>query len=188
MRPRPGAGASGLTSRGRWLLVVGAAPGRHGSCWVEVRLERRPNSAHAWVAGARVRLKRTAWRIEVSRARRQVTLRHAGRVVARWSVVVGNPSTPTPGGLFAIQDSYRSPPGSFEGSWILTLTAHSEVLKRFDGGDGRVALHGRGGASLADPLGTAASHGCIRLDNHAIGEIVRRIGRPQLPGVPVEVT
>jgi L,D-transpeptidase-like protein len=188
IRPRPDAAASGLTSRGRWLLVVGAAPGRHGSCWVEVRLERRPNSAHGWVVGARVRLKRTGWRIEVSRARRRVTLRDAGRTVARWSVVVGNPSTQTPGGLFAIQDSYRSPPGSFEGSWILTLTAHSEVLKRFDGGDGRVALHGRGGASLADPLGTAASHGCIRLDNHAIGEIVRRIGRPQLPGVPVEVT
>jgi lipoprotein-anchoring transpeptidase ErfK/SrfK len=115
-------------------------------------------------------------------------LRDAGRAVARWQVVVGKPATPTPGGLFAIQDSYRSPAGSFDGSWILTLTAHSDVLKRFDGGDGRVALHGRGGASLADPLGSAASHGCIRLDNHAIAEIVRRIGRAHLPGVPVEVS
>src|SRR2546421_616713 len=81
---------------------------------------------------------------------------------------------PRPGGLFATQDSSRSPAGSFEGSWILTLTAHSQVLNHFDGG---VALHGRGGASLGDPLGMAASHGCIRFDNGAIGEIVRRIGR-----------
>ena len=188
MRSRPDTAASGLTVRGRWLLVVGATPVAHESCLVEVRLERRPNAATGWVNGARVRLKRTAWRIEVSRARRQVTLRHAGRAVARFRVVIGKPSTPTPRGLFAIQDSYRSPSGSFEGSWILTLTAHSEVLTRFDGGDGQVALHGRGGASLADPLGTAASHGCIRLDNHAIGEIVRRIGRGHLPGVPVKVT
>src|SRR3954447_17288222 len=188
MRPRPDAPVSGLTSRGRWLLVIRAALLPDGSCLLEVRLERRPNTAHGWVAGARVQLQPTAWRIEVSRARRQVILRHAGRAVARWSVVVGKPSTPTPGGLFAIQDSYRSPAGSFEGSWILTLTAHSQVLKHFDGGDGLVALHGRGGASLADRLRTAASHGCIRFDNHAIGEIVRRIGHTHLPGVPVMVT
>jgi len=29
-------------------------------------------------------------------------------------------------------------------------------LATYDGGDGRVALHGRGGASLLDPLGSAA--------------------------------
>src|SRR4051794_37567799 len=188
MHPRPGAAASGRTSRSRWLLVVGSASLPDGSCALQVLLERRPNHATGWVDSARVRLASTAWRIEVSRARRRVTLRHAGRMVAYWSVVVGKPSTPTPDGLFAIQDSYRSPAGSFEGSWILTLTAHSEVLKHFEGGDGQVAVHGRGGASLADPLGTAASHGCIRFDNHAIAELVRRIGRTDLPGVPVTVT
>jgi hypothetical protein len=151
-------------------------------------MERRPNGAAGWVTGARVRLKRTGWRIEVSRAQRRLTLRRSGRAVARWSVVVGKPSTPTPGGLFAIQRSYRSPPGSFEGAWILALTAHSNALRHCDGGDGLVALRGRGGASLGDPLGSAASDGCIRLDNHAIGDIVRRIGRAHLPGVPVKVT
>jgi hypothetical protein len=38
--------------------------------------------------------------------------------------------------------TYRSPPGSFYGAWILALTAHSDVLATVDGGDGRVALHG----------------------------------------------
>ena len=107
--------------------------------------------------------------------------------MARWKVVVGKPSTPTPTGLFAIQASYRTPAASFEGRWILSLTAHSDVLSSFDGGDGQVALHGRGGASLVDPLGTAASHGCVRFDNRAIGTIVRRIGRARLPGVPVAI-
>ena len=36
------------------------------------------------------------------------------------------------------------------------------------GGPGRVAIHGRDGASLSDPLGSARSHGCIRIDNTSI--------------------
>jgi lipoprotein-anchoring transpeptidase ErfK/SrfK len=39
------------------------------------------------------------------------------------------------------------------------------VLDDYGGGPGRVAIHGRAGASLLDPLGTARSHGCIRIDN-----------------------
>jgi len=155
---------------------------------VQVRLDSRPNNARGWLARSRVVLTRTPWRIEISRARRRATLRYAGRTAARWRVVVGKPWTPTPAGLFAIQDSFRSPPGSVAGAWILTLTVHSQALATYDGGDVRVALHGRGGASVLDPLGSAASHGCIRFDNNAIGEIVRRVGRDHLPGVPVQIT
>jgi lipoprotein-anchoring transpeptidase ErfK/SrfK len=46
-----------------------------------------------------------------------------------------------------------------------------------------VAIHGRSGALLADPLGTAASHGCIRLDNAAISWIAGRA----VEGTPVVV-
>jgi hypothetical protein len=172
----------------RWMLVVGATGERDGSCRLEVRLGGRPNTAHGWVLASRVALRPTAWRIEISRARGTATLLHSGRRVGRWRVVVGKPSTPTPAGLFAIGDSFRSPPTSFDGAWIVTLSAHSDVLDRFEGGDGQVALHGRGGASLADRLGSAASHGCIRFANHAIDSIVRRIGRSSLPGVPVAIT
>ncbi len=49
---------------------------------------------------------------------------------------------------------------------MLALTAHSNVLQEFDGGDGRV------GASLLDPLGAARSHGCVRLSNDAIEWVV----------------
>jgi lipoprotein-anchoring transpeptidase ErfK/SrfK len=188
VRSRPTADARArpaLTAIGAWRLALGATRTRHGDCLIKVRLTRRPNATHGWVAAARVRLARTRWRIEVDRAHRRVALLHAGRAVARWRVVVGKPSTPTPTGLFAVTASYRTPPTSFEGTWILALTAHSDALHAFDGGDGQVALHGRGGASLTDPLGTAASHGCVRLDNRAIGTIVARVGRARLPGVPV---
>lgn len=171
----------------RWLLVLDRARDRRGGCMVQVRLPRRPNTAHAWVARDRIALRRTGWRIEVRRARRTVVLRHRGRAVARWRAVVGAPSTPTPAGTFAVLDAWRSPAGSFYGRWILALTAHSQVLEDFGGGDGRTGLHGRGGASLLDPLGTARSHGCVRLDDRAVGEIVRRVGRARLAGVPVVV-
>jgi lipoprotein-anchoring transpeptidase ErfK/SrfK len=103
------------------------------------------------------------------------------------SVVVGKPSTPTPVGLFAIAWAIPWNPNDFLGSWVLELTAHSNVLQQFDGGDGTVGIHGRGGLSLLDPLGSAASHGCIRLANADIDWLVDMVGESQLPGTPVEV-
>ena len=58
------------------------------------------------------------------------------------------------------------------------------MLDDYGGGPGRVAIHGRGGSSLADPLGSARSHGCIRVDNAA----VRLLARVLAPGVPVVVS
>ncbi|MDA0164294.1 L,D-transpeptidase [Solirubrobacter ginsenosidimutans] len=169
------------------LLVLGPARLLDGRCWVRVRLASRPNDAAAWVETRRVQLRATRWRIEVRRARREVRVRRDGRIVRRFRVVVGAPSTPTPRGLFAIATATRGAPNDFYGAWVVSLTAHSDVLQRYDGGDGRVALHGRGGASLRDPLGSARSHGCVRLDNAAIGWLVRRIGSARLAGTPVEV-
>jgi lipoprotein-anchoring transpeptidase ErfK/SrfK len=116
-----------------------------------------------------------------------VTLRRAGAVVRRYRAVIGAPATPTPRGSFALLDAHRGRATDFLGSWVLTLTAHSDVLQRYEGGDGRVALHGRGGDSLRDPLGSAASHGCVRLSNAAISGIVRRIGVTALSGTPVRI-
>ena len=82
---------------------------------------------------------------------------------------------------------WRWNPGAFLGSYILPLSAHSNVLQEFGGGDGRVGIHGRGGSSLRDPLGAARSHGCIRLANGAIEWIVRTVGASRLPGIPVQV-
>lgn len=65
--------------------------------------------------------------------------------------------------------TFRSSP--LLGSWAIHLNGFSTTIGHFDGGDGELALHGRGGASLLDPLGSARSHGCIRVDNGAIGFI-----------------
>jgi hypothetical protein len=170
------------------VLVLDARVDASERCWLRVRLPSRPNASSGWIKADRVRLRSTPWRIVVDRSRRTVTLLRDGRRVARATAVIGTGATPTPTGLFAIASVWRNRPNDFLGSWILALSAHSEVLKTFDGGDGRVALHGRGGASLSAPLGSAASHGCVRLANADIDRIVRRVGPRTLPGTPVRVS
>ena len=171
-----------------WVMVMARPRVADRRCWLQVRLPWRPNTAAGWVNAKNVVLASTRWRIQVSTAQRTLTLFSSGKAVRILSVVVGKPSTPTPVGLFAIVWAIPWHPTDFLGSWVLELTAHSDVLQQFDGGDGTVGIHGRGGTSLLDPLGSARSHGCIRLANDSIDWLVQTIGSSQLPGTPVEVS
>jgi L,D-transpeptidase catalytic domain len=185
-RPRK-AGRSIAPREASWLLVLRSARDRKGRCWLRVRLPSRPNTAAAWINADRVVLRRTRWRLVVSRRGRTISVYHGGDLRRRFRIVIGAPPTPTPEGLFSIHGVWRWNPGAFLGSYILALTAHSDVLQEFGGGDGRVGIHGRGGPSLFDPLGAARSHGCIRLANNAIEWIVSKVGAHGLPGIPVRV-
>ncbi|WP_053227191.1 L,D-transpeptidase [Solirubrobacter soli] len=176
-----------LEPLGRWtggpvgLLVLEA----RDDGWLRVLLPTRPNGASRWVKADRVRLVRTRWRVEVHLSERTVTLLRDGKTRARLKAVIGAPATPTPKGRFAIYETARQPDAAgFLGPFALHLTGHSDVLDDYGGGPGRLAIHGRGGSSLADPLGSARSHGCIRIDNAA----VRRLARVLAPGVPVVVS
>jgi lipoprotein-anchoring transpeptidase ErfK/SrfK len=166
------------------LLVLGSRVDATGRPWLRVRLDYRPNGFAAWIDAEDTVLHRDPWWISVSRERRAVRIYSADRLVRTFAAVVGKPSTPTPAGLFAVAAELPQPdPGEFEGSWVLPLTAHSGVLRHFEGGDGQVALHGRGGASLIDPLGSARSHGCVRLANQAINWIAAHVP----VGTPVRI-
>jgi lipoprotein-anchoring transpeptidase ErfK/SrfK len=154
-----------------------------GVPWVKLRLASRPNSAAAWVPASRTRLIRNPWLVRVSVDERRVVLFRNGRRQASFRAVVGAPDTPTPRGLFAIYEEVRQPdPDGFLGPFALHLTAHSRVLDNYGGGPGRVAIHGRGGASLFDPLGSAASHGCIRVGSGRVVSMARLLplGTPVL--------
>jgi lipoprotein-anchoring transpeptidase ErfK/SrfK len=164
------------------LLVLGSAL-RDGQRWLHVRLPERPNTMSGWIRAAVTVDSTTPWRILVSTAHERVTVTRAGRLAVSFRAVVGKPSTPTPRGLFAIDERIRQPAGSELGPWALFLTAHSRVLRNYGGGPGRVAIHGRAGPLLAAPLGTAASHGCIRVDDRR----VRWLDRIAVEGTPVLV-
>ena len=156
-----------------------------GRLWLKVQLPVRPNQAAGWIPAERARVTSTPWRVEVSLRRRTVTVLRRGRVARRFGAVIGAPGTPTPVGRFAVSEPIpQANAGGFIGPWALHLTAFSDVLDDFGGGPGRIAIHGRGGASLSDPLGTARSHGCIRVDNAQ----VRFLARVAVPGTPVRIS
>lgn len=166
------------------LLVLGRSAVRDGNEWLRVRLSSRPNTAAGWIRADHARVRRTTWFVRVRLARRDVTVWHAGRVVRRLDAVIGAPGTPTPRGLFAVQQSVKQTnPTGFLGPWAIHLTAHSNVLDDYGGGAGRVAIHGRGGDSLRDPLGSNRSHGCVRIANDDVRWLAARLR----PGTPVQV-
>jgi lipoprotein-anchoring transpeptidase ErfK/SrfK len=165
------------------LLVLDAAT-FEGRRWVKLLLANRPNGAAGWVPRDRVLLRRTRYWVSVHLRARRVAVFRDGERVRRFRAVVGAPGTPTPRGLAAIYERNRQPdPGAFLGPWALPLTSFSEVLESYGGGPGRVAIHGRAGASLRDPLGSARSHGCVRVDNDDVRWMAGRVP----VGTPVRV-
>lgn len=166
------------------VLLVLDATTRGGRDWVKVLLGDRPNGSTGWVPLDYVHLSHTDYWIEVRRGARRVTVYRAGKRVRSFRAVIGKRKTPTPLGLSAIYERNRQPnPRAFLGPWVLSLTSHSNVLDNYDGGPGRVAIHGRAGASFRDPLGSARSHGCIRVNNGDIAWMAKRI----TAGTPVQV-
>ena len=97
-------------------------------------------------------------------------------------MAVGALGTETPrNDHFAIAELIRThTPGAFLGPIVMPITGYSEKLNEFAGGNGRVAIHG---TSLPELIGTAVSHGCIRMHN---GDIVR-IARVVRPGTPLKI-
>ena len=175
-RSRPGGGHVVTHLRGEtdWsheaqiLLVMDFAE-VDGREWLRVLLPVRPNGSTGWVPADRTVLRPDATWLELHKGARRLFAYRDGRLVRRFPVVIGRAATPTPSGLAAIYEHNRQPdPHGFLGPWALPLTALSPVLHSFGGGPGRIAIHGRDGASFADPLGSAASHGCIRVQNAAI--------------------
>jgi lipoprotein-anchoring transpeptidase ErfK/SrfK len=95
--------------------------------------------------------------------------------------VIGKPSTPTPTGSYFVEETVELGPHEPGGPFALALSARSDALREFDGGPGQIALHGRDG--LGGTLGTAVSHGCIRLSSAGIDWLAERVR----PGVPVRI-
>lgn len=155
-----------------------APDGKH---WLKVRLPGRPNGSSGWIRKVGTRELDTTWHILVSRAQRRLRIYRRGRLVRSIRAVVGAPSTPTPTGNFFVEETVRMPADVPGGPYALALSARSNVLQEFAGGPGQIAVHGRD--LIGGVLGTAASHGCMRLDTASISWLAARIG----PGVPVTI-
>jgi hypothetical protein len=160
----------------RAFLVRSAGPK-----WVHVYLPTRPNGSLGWVRRRAVRFYVNPYRLVVRLSRHKLQLWRGQKLVARYPVAVGTSSTPTPVGMFYVVELLkpRNPGGSY-GPFSFGISAHSQVLRRFAGGDGRVGLHGTNQPAL---IGTDVSHGCIRVRN----EPIRRLARILPLGTPVYI-
>ena len=96
--------------------------------------------------------------------------------------IVGSTSTPTPVGEFFVEESIKLSSRDVGAPFALALSARSTVYQEFAGGPGQIALHGLN--NVGGTLGTAASHGCVRLNTAAMRWLAKRIA----PGVPVTIT
>jgi lipoprotein-anchoring transpeptidase ErfK/SrfK len=167
-----------ITGERTVLPVLGSKAG-----WLHVRLPGRPNSHTGWIRDRATALRTTPWHIVVQTSRRRVTVYRLGRRVRVFQAIVGKPSTPTPRGEFFVEESVQLPARDVGAPFALALSARSNVLQEYKGGPGQIALHGLD--NIGGTLGTAVSHGCIRLADGAMRWLVAagRIG----PGVPVTI-
>ena len=149
--------------------------------WVEVLLPVRPNGTTGWIRVSDVRLTPNRYRIVVERGAHQITVYNGEEVVVQEQVAVGTDETPTPTGKYYLRVLLKAPnPNTVYGPYAYGLSAHSDVLTEFNGGDGEVGIHGNNGASV---LGKSVTHGCVRMSNESI---TRLAGLLPL-GTPVEI-
>ncbi|MBW8826984.1 MAG: L,D-transpeptidase [Acidobacteria bacterium] len=170
-----------ITGAHTTLPVLGTATAADAVTWLRVRLPGRPNGRTGWITQANTARSSTDWHLVVENARRQVVIYRAGKRVRAVPAVVGKPSTPTPLGEFFVEEDVQLRPSDAGAPYAIALSARSTVLQEFDGGPGQIALHGR--SNLGGVLGTAASHGCVRLTDATMRWFVLHIG----PGAPVSI-
>jgi lipoprotein-anchoring transpeptidase ErfK/SrfK len=143
--------------------VVGARV--NASCeaaWYRVQLPLRPNGLVGWIRAGAVSERAIATRIIVDLSERRVTLLRAGSPVLVVPAAIGSTATPTPTGRYYVNQKLVAPdPLGAYGPVALGISAFSPVLKDWAQG-GPIAIHGTNQATL---LGSAVSHGCIRVRN-----------------------
>jgi lipoprotein-anchoring transpeptidase ErfK/SrfK len=152
-----------------------------GRLWLRVRLPGRPNGHTGWIRRRETVRAATTWHLVVDPSRREVIVYRAGHRLRTFSAVVGRSSTPTPAGEFFVEESIALRTTDVGAPFALALSARSAVLQEFAGGPGQIAIHGRG--NVGGTLGTAVSHGCVRVGNGAMRWLASHISR----GVPVTI-
>jgi lipoprotein-anchoring transpeptidase ErfK/SrfK len=151
------------------------------SGWLEVLLPTRPNQSTGWIRADGVEVRRTTMAVRVDLAARRLVVSDAGNVVLETPVAVGAPGTPTPTGTFFVVDELATgSTSSSYGPFAFGLSAHSEVLTEFAGGDGQVGIHGTNDPSS---IGNPVSNGCVRVPN----EVAIRLNELLGLGTPVVV-
>ena len=149
--------------------------------WVEVSLPVRPNGSTGWVRENDLNLLVLDFKIFVDLSDRRLRLEQGDEVLLETEVAIGSPRNPTPTGEYYVTDVIQlaNPAGPW-GPFALGLSAFSDTITEFNGGDGIIGIHGTNRpASIGQPV----SLGCVRVPN----EIATQLADLVKLGTPVQI-
>ncbi len=149
--------------------------------WLKVFLPVRPNGSRGWIRAGDVTLSATTYRVVVELQAHRLRVYDGANVTMEEPVAVGTARHPTPLGDFYVDAIVQVPnPRGAYGPYQMSVAGFSNVLTRFAGGPGQIAVHGTNNPAA---LGTDVSHGCIRVRNEAITRMAT-----SLPvGTPIQI-
>jgi lipoprotein-anchoring transpeptidase ErfK/SrfK len=105
----------------------------------------------------------------------------AGTIVLESAIAIGSPENPTPTGSYFVTDVIDTQnDGGDYGPFAIGVSAHSDTLTEFNGGDGEIGIHGTNNPAS---IGNAVSHGCVRLPNDVVVHLAGMIAL----GTPVTI-
>ncbi len=126
--------------------------------------------------------------VTVSRNETKARVFRRGKLVKTYTVAVGSAEFPTPTGQFVVQTMQKNPSwnvpnsawaGSLAGQTIPGGAPNNPLVARWIGFNGSVGFHG---TASSGSLGSAASHGCIRMAPNDVIDLFTRVklGTPVL--------
>ncbi len=151
--------------KGEWVAVLTPFTENGEPLWLELDPER-------------LRAGRVTWDLEVDLSEYETRLYEDGKLVQKFPVSIGMPTSPTPTGRFAVTDTFRGGLNAAYGCCALATTARQINLPSGWLGGDRIAFHG-----TSDEIGAEISHGCVRAADADVSELVDMVP----PGTPVEI-
>lgn len=137
-----------------------------GDGWVEVMLPIRPNGSTGWIRTDEVSLYVADGEIVVSLSDRELIYVVDGIELLRTEVGIGSDHNQTPTGHYFVTDSVTlADPNSPWGPHALGISARSDTITEFNGGDGIIGIHG---TNNPNSIGGNVSLGCVRVPNDMI--------------------
>lgn len=134
--------------------------------WAQVMLPGRPNGSTGWVKSFDMEFYVADSQILIDLDNRRLTYVVGSVEVLSTEVGIGSRYNETPTGHFFVTDNVTlANPNSPWGPHALGLSARSETITEFNGGDGIIGIHGTNNPSS---IGGNISLGCVRLPNEVI--------------------
>ena len=160
------------------VLVVVEGPSEG---WARVLLPGRPNGAEGWVRTDEMVAFVVEGRVVIDLSDRTLSYLVGGTEVIATPVGIGSDSHPTPTGKFFVTDSVAmADPASPWGPHALGLSARSDTVTEYNGGDGIIGIHG---TNNPWSIGRAMSLGCLRVAN----DVITRLHEVVAVGTPVDI-